>query len=88
MSARVNVPTLGYVSSLPVAILRVIGSSVAQPHGHDVFVAFGPDDMTDYFIRFVNDLVLVIPTPDISLRVADVPQNREQHEQRWKLKRS
>ncbi|RPD58747.1 carotenoid ester lipase precursor [Lentinus tigrinus ALCF2SS1-7] len=38
LSARVNVPPLGY------------------PHGHDLLVAFGPDDMADYFIRFVNNL--------------------------------
>ncbi|TFK91448.1 carotenoid ester lipase precursor [Polyporus arcularius HHB13444] len=35
---------------------RVNVPALGYPHGHDLFVAFAPDDMTDYFIRFVNTL--------------------------------
>ncbi|RPD57249.1 carotenoid ester lipase precursor [Lentinus tigrinus ALCF2SS1-6] len=35
---------------------RVNVSTLGYPHGHDLFSAFGPGDMTDYFIRFVNNL--------------------------------
>ncbi|RDX42796.1 carotenoid ester lipase precursor [Lentinus brumalis] len=35
---------------------RVNVSTLGYPHAHDLLFAFAPDDMTDYFIRFVNTL--------------------------------
>ncbi len=56
VSARTNLSGIGYVSSRQTFHNPCCAYRPWQAHGTDLLNAFGPGDMTDYFIRFVRHL--------------------------------
>ncbi len=71
MSARGNFPAIGDVSSMRrrlsfrLVLIYISVRHLIQAHTTDLLNAFGPGDMTDFFVRFVNDLN---PNGDIKLQ--------------------